>query len=138
MYNKHFIKCPKCEFIWDRFDICRELPHHACNKYKTKIVPLNKSATVDKQLVYLIREIFKYQISLSCPCKAYLNKLNSWTIEECIEKIDAIVIWLVDEANKRNIFYNGKQYIMSELSARKLIKMAIKRAKKFRDRTTQP
>jgi hypothetical protein len=59
----------------------------------------------------------------TCSCNARAKKMDEWGSEECEKRIDEIVGWLKEEANKR-----GLPFI--EIAGKILVKRAISNSKK--------
>jgi len=72
-----------------------------------------------------ILESYGFKITANCKCKQRALLMNNNGVEWCENNIDTIIGWLKEEADKRNL-----GFIFSELIAKRIIKRAIRAAKK--------
>ena len=61
-----------------------------------------------------------------CNCDKHAAAMNRWGCDKCLENIDIIVGWLRDEAKERDLPF-------SEMGAKALIRLAVRRARKKKD-----
>lgn len=70
-----------------------------------------------------ILDKFLIKEKIGCKCGPHARTMDRWGPEICLERIDIIVGWLQEEAEKRNLPF-------SRAAAKLLVKLAIKRARK--------
>jgi hypothetical protein len=92
------MKCPACNFTWDRFDVCETLPVHDCSKFREAAI-----LGVGDHLHELILRWFGEDFAENCGCRSYVDKMNAWGVEGCRRRIDRIVRHLYVEAHKRGL-----------------------------------
>lgn len=65
-----------------------------------------------------------------CGCGSYAARMDEWGPDLCLERIDTIIGWMREESEKRKV-------PVSEAAARRMIMLAIERAKQHEASTTE-
>jgi hypothetical protein len=108
------MKCPHCNFTWNRLDICLTLPIHDCDKFTEKpltkkeknekrLAWLSKRPFVGDQLHFLIFSWFAQEFTHECECQSYASKMNAWGVAGCHRRIDRITRKLLVEGRRRGL-----------------------------------
>jgi hypothetical protein len=127
------MKCPACNFTWDRFDDCETLPIHDCGKFREAAI-----LGVGDHLHELVFRWFGEDFVENCGCRFYVAKMNAWGVEGCRRRMDRNARHLLGGAHRRGLM-DSKTAIMqwvkgigAKAVCRRLVKRTIQRAEKVK------
>jgi hypothetical protein len=142
------MKCPHCNHPeWTRLDICPGVPVHDCSKFQEKPITedekrriylrqIERSPLVGDQLHFIIRKLLRQDITATCDCRKWIDRMNAWGPVGCRQRIDRIVRKLLVEARKRNMLESrvpGMKWVKrtgANPVARWMVRRAVRRAEK--------